>query len=108
MADTDGPPATLSLVVGESREFTLPGLGTAGYRWESALSGDTGAVSVRWRHGVADAGVPAGPIGASAPETVAFTAVAPGHATVTLAQRRPWETVAPRAGHVVEVDVRAP
>lgn len=108
MADTDGPPAALTLVVGESRAFTLPGLGTAGYRWESALSGDAGAVAVRWLHGVAGTGVPAPPIGASTPETVEVTAVAAGHVTLTLVQRRPWEAVAPRAGHVVEVDVRAP
>ena len=43
--------AEVRLTVGEQTELTLPGLGTAGYRWSETLTGDTDAVTVRWQRG---------------------------------------------------------
>ncbi|MGC3995051.1 MAG: protease inhibitor I42 family protein [Propionicimonas sp.] len=102
------PPTTLTLAVGEQHELVLPGLGTAGYIWQDAVDGPDGVVAVAWTRGFGgDATAAPRPIGASAPERLAITAVAPGHVTLRLAQRRPWEQVAPRAQHVVEVEVVA-
>jgi predicted secreted protein len=92
------------MAVGERAELQLPGLGTAGYRWESRLSGDGEAVSLRWHRGDRDA-LPRR-AGQSAPERLEITALAPGRVVVHLAQRRPWETGPPRSEHRVEIHVR--
>ena len=99
------PPAALSLSVGDSHEIVLPGLGTAGYRWDSELSGDTDALAVEWRRGMSAEEARGGLIGASAPERLTITANTPGHVTVRLRQQRPWESKPPRAEHTVEIDI---
>jgi len=98
----------LRLVVGEQAELTLPGLGTAGYRWSETLSGDADAVTVRWQRGVSPDEAKPRLAGAGAPERLVLTAIAPGRLTVRLDQRRPWETGPPKGERIVEVVVRAP
>jgi predicted secreted protein len=105
MSDVEAPPGALSLSVGDNHEIVLPGLGTAGYRWDSEVSGDSDAVSLEWRRGMSAEEARGRPVGASAPERLAITASAPGHATVRLRQARPWESGQPRAEHTIEIDI---
>ena len=95
------------LTVGEQAELTLPGLGTAGYRWSETLAGDTDAVTVRWQRGFSSDEVKPRLAGAGAPERLVLTAIAPGRLTVRLEQRRPWESGPAKAERIVEVEVRA-
>lgn len=96
--------------MGESQEVELPGLGTAGYRWmeEIEQAGDDEVVAVEWRRGMSADEARGRPIGASAPERLTVTAIAPGHVIVHLAQRRPWESGPPRAEHRITVVVTPP
>ena len=98
-------PVGVALSVGDRHEIVLPGLGTAGYRWDSELDGDADAVPLEWRRGMSAEEARGRPIGASAPERLAITATAPGHVTVRLRQPRPWESVPPRAEHTIEIDI---
>jgi predicted secreted protein len=98
-------PTELHLGVGDRHELVLPGLGTAGYRWDEDLSGDADAVAVEWQRGMSPEEARGRPIGASAPERLAITAAGPGHVTVHLAQHRPWEKGPPRAEHTIEIDI---
>lgn len=100
-----GAPSELVLRVGEQYELVLPGLATAGYRWEEVLDGSPDVVALAWRRGVPPGEATGRPIGASAPERLGVTASAPGQVVVHLAQRRPWEIGPPRAEHTVEVRV---
>ncbi len=100
--------AEVQLSVGEQTELTLPGLGTAGYRWSETLTGDTDAVTVRWQRGFATDESKPRLAGAGAPERLVLTAIAPGRLTVRLEQRRPWESGPAKAERMVEVEVRAP
>ncbi|GAA3633820.1 protease inhibitor I42 family protein [Microlunatus ginsengisoli] len=101
-------PDALRLSVGERHEVAMPGLGTAGYRWDEELTGDAGAVAVEWQRGMSAEEARGRPVGSSAPERIALTATAPGHVTVRLSQRRPWESGPPRAEHTIEIDVTPP
>jgi len=98
----------LRLVVGEQAELTLPGLGTAGYRWSETIDGDAEAVTVQWQRGFSADEAKPRLAGAGAPERLMLTAIAPGRLNVRLEQRRPWESGPPKAERVVEVEVRAP
>lgn len=102
MADV---PDRLALNVGDRHELSLPGLGTAGYRWGDALDGDVDAVQLEWQRGISAEEARGRPMGASAPERLAITATSPGHVTVRLTQQRPWESVPPRAEHTIEIDI---
>jgi hypothetical protein len=101
-------PDELRLAVGDSHELTLPGLGTAGYRWDHEVVGDPGVVAVSWRRGF---GPGEGPdprsAGASAPERLTVTGTAPGRVTLLVSQGRPWEQRPPRAQHTIQVLVGA-
>jgi predicted secreted protein len=85
-------PATIELNVGERYTLRLPGLGSAGYVWEYAVTGDDKVVSIA----EATAGQPA-PTGGAAPaafsaDTVfTIAALEPGQVTIHFTQRRPWE-----------------
>jgi predicted secreted protein len=96
-------PAEFSLAVGERCEVTLPGLGTAGYRWCESVGGDAAAVEVAWRRGRLPGDGP--PVGASAPERLEIIAAAPGHVTIHLTQQRPWEPGRPHAEHTIEIEI---
>jgi predicted secreted protein len=102
MADV---PDRLALNVGDRHELSLPGLGTAGYRWGDALDGDVDAVQLEWQRGMSAEEARGRPMGASAAERLAITATSPGHVTVRLTQQRPWESVPPRAEHTIEIDI---
>ena len=79
----------LELRVGERHELTLPGLGTAGYRWTHTIEGDAGILTAEWTRVPAVGGQP---IGASSAERLLLTGAASGRVTLRLEQRRPWET----------------
>lgn len=83
-------PEQLTLRVGQSTSFRLPGLGTAGYRW--AASTDSEAVGVQWHRDLDEADDPPPPVGVSAPETVTLIGRRPGVSTIELIQSRPWES----------------
>ena len=100
-------PAAIALQVAQTRELVLPGLGTAGYRWSDAVDGEAGIVELDWRRGF-PAGDERRPAGASAPERLLITAVAPGRVVLHLVQQRPWEHGRPRSEHVLEVEVLPP
>ena len=99
-----GVPGEMTLAVGEQCEVTLPGLGTAGYRWCETVGGDIAAVQILWQRGAAPGDGPR-PIGASAPERLQITAEAPGHVTIHLTQERPWERGRPHAEHTIEIEI---
>ncbi|HET7486925.1 MAG TPA: protease inhibitor I42 family protein [Acidimicrobiales bacterium] len=103
----DELPASLDLRVGEERRIPLPGLATAGYRWQDTVDGQAGAVEVGWERGFPEGGAPPA-AGANAPETVTVRGVQPGDATLRLALRRPWQAGAPpEREHTIAVHVAA-
>jgi len=85
---------SVSLTVGETRELTLTGHGTAGYSWEAELEGPEGVVELRRRPPPsvrsAEPGGPPPPSG-SLPELLAIEARTPGRVVVRLELRRSWE-----------------
>ena len=94
-----------TLRVGERTTVLLPGLGTVGYRWTAHVTGSDDAVAVSVAPAPRDE-IDGRPVGASADEIAVIEGRHPGHATVTLEQRRSWETSAePRDRRVVEVTV---
>jgi predicted secreted protein len=98
-------PTELRLTVGESVQITLPGLATAGYRWNAEVTGDEEALTLSWQRGLVPGSAPRQP-GVSAPETLSIQGRRPGTARVRLVQARPWElSGAPRAVHEVLVTV---
>jgi predicted secreted protein len=97
--------SSVHLEPGQTHEVTLPGLGTAGYRWDHELFGPAGVVDVDWERGVAPGSASAA-VGRSAAEVVTVRAKAPGRVTVKLQQRRHWETSAkPLAERTIEITV---
>ena len=85
----DDLPDELTLGVGETRRFRLPGLAQSGYRWRASVASGADAV------GVATAFDEVGPDdapGRFADEVVSITGRAPGRARIRLAQARSWET----------------
>jgi predicted secreted protein len=98
----------LELRPGETHELTLPSLGTAGYRWVDQIASGADVIEVSRRRGVpASDGRPVA--GRSTAELLLVHALTPGHASIELAQRRPWETgVPPRAMLRVTVEVIDP
>ncbi|QEV16596.1 protease inhibitor I42 family protein [Streptomyces alboniger] len=103
MADAD-----ITLTPGERREIRLPALGTAGFTWTWRLDGDTDSVAI------AQGRPPAGelhdsPPGASADILFTLTALRPGHATLQLDHRRPWEQdTPPKERRCYEITVESP
>ena len=83
-------PEQLILRVGQSKALRLPGLGTAGYRWESLVGSDV--VEAQWHRGFEGSGGSQAAPGVSAPETVTLTGLRVGTTTVELVQARPWES----------------
>lgn len=93
----------LDLVVEETRELRLAGLGTAGFVWGAEVEEGGGVVAVRLGRVRPEPG--AAP-GRSTAEVLTITAQAPGAAIVRLRLARPWEsTAAPRAAFAVTVRV---
>jgi hypothetical protein len=86
----DDLPSELTIPVGESRRFRLPGLAQAGYRWNARVESGGDAVDIAT--GFDDARkpevVPGKPF---AGEFVSITGRAPGRARIRLAQARSWE-----------------
>ena len=91
--------------VGEHREVALPGLGTAGYVWDSDITGNGGVIDVHWTRGD-PSGSPVRPAGQSAADVVTIRAVGPGHVELQLYQHRSWEPPsAAVARHTIVVQV---
>lgn len=92
--------------VGEQQDVELPGLGTAGYVWDSEIAGKANVIDVQWSRGDSP-GTPPRPVGQSAPEVATIRAVAPGDVELRLFQHRRWEPADQAiARHVVGVHVR--
>ena len=86
----DDLPGELTIPVGESRRFRLPGLAQSGYRWKASVEsgGDAVDVGTGFDDGHTPDVVPGKPF---AGEFVSVTGRAPGRAKVRLAQARSWE-----------------
>ena len=102
---------SVSLAVGETRELTLTGHGSAGYSWAAELDGPEGVVEVR-RHSPPSAprAEPGGPPPAtgSLPELLAIEGRAPGRVVLRLELRRSWERESePLERDEIEVVVRS-
>jgi predicted secreted protein len=95
----------IELRVGEERAVSLPGLGTAGYRWTPHLEGDPGVADVFPAGG--EAPEEEGAVGASASEVFGVRARRPGTACIRFEQRRPWEQgdVLPASERTIELRV---
>ena len=102
---------SVSLAVGETRELTLTGRGSAGYSWAAELEGPEGVVEVRRQPPPsAPRSEPGGPPPAagSLPELLAIEARAPGRIVLRLALRRSWEPESePLERDEIEVIVRS-
>lgn len=98
--------------MGTPYEIELPGLATAGYRWNHTVQGEPGILDVTWRRGTPAAQARSAPIGVSSPEWVTIRATQPGQVTLQLFQHRPWESeTEPRSRHAIVVraiESRAP
>jgi predicted secreted protein len=93
----------VTLKVGERSTIRLPGLGTGGYRWTFHVSGDAVTVSVS---PAPREEINGRPPGAAVDEIAVIDARHRGHATVTLEQRRSWEsTPQPHNRRVLQVTV---
>lgn len=100
------PPHRIELMVGETYSLELPGLGTAGYRWQHEPDETAGIIDITWQRG-RPASEPAAPAGASAPDVATLHATRAGLATVRLVQRRSWEgDRPPLRSHELEVIVQ--
>jgi hypothetical protein len=87
-------PDEVALAVGEERRFRLPGLGSAGYRWDVGVKGPDGVVSTSRASAAGPAelrGARGRPEAGSVDEEVTIRGETPGEVILTLAQRRPWE-----------------
>ena len=99
-------PARLDMSVDEERDVELPGLGTAGYVWDSEVVGAGNVIDVRWTRGDPP-GSPPRPMGQSAPEVATIHAMEPGDVELRLYQHRPWEPASQVAArHDIYVHVR--
>jgi hypothetical protein len=75
----------IELRVGDSKEVRLARSG-GGYRWFSAVSGDSGAIEVRIAYAEGELVE-----GRWRDEVATITGIQPGHATIGLSLRREWE-----------------
>jgi predicted secreted protein len=87
----DDEATAVTLRPGERTTVRLPGLGTVGYRWTHRVEGDTDAVAVSLTTAPREE-INGRPPGASIDELAVIEARHRGRATVTLEQRRSWET----------------
>jgi Chagasin family peptidase inhibitor I42 len=97
-------PAEIVLGVGEDQGIALGSLSTAGYVWEPTIEGPEDVVDVS--SGPSESSDPVKP-GVSRAETVVVRGLRPGHVTLRLAQRRPWEEGPPLREHAVQVTVQS-
>jgi predicted secreted protein len=99
-------PEDLRLHVGEEHTIRLPGLATAGYRWQAAVDDERVAtVSSRFD---TDEEQPGTEAASSRDELVTVSGLAEGTAHLSLVQRRSWEGEAePIAAHNLTVTVVA-
>jgi predicted secreted protein len=99
-------PEELRLNVGEEQTVRLPGLATAGYRWQAAVDDEKVAtVSSRFEAGTEKLESKAA---SSRDELVMVTGQAVGTTRLSLVQRRSWEgDVAPIAAHTLTITVVA-
>ena len=99
-------PEELRLRVGEEETIRLPGLTTAGYRWQAAVE-DERIATVSTRFEMSDQKRAASATGSS-DELVTVSGRAEGTTRLSLVQRRSWEGEAePIAAHDVTVTVVA-
>ena len=92
--------------VGEEQTVRLPGLATAGYRWQAAVD-DEGVATVSSRFDT-DEEKPGTKTASSRDELVTVSGLAEGTARLSLVQRRSWEGEAePIAAHTLTITVVA-
>ena len=86
----DDLPDEVTVRVGETQRFKLPGLAQAGYRWRASVETGDDAVDVAtsFDDTTPPEAVPGQPF---ADEVVSITGRAPGRARIRLAQARSWE-----------------
>jgi predicted secreted protein len=85
----------LELRVGDVHELELRGLGSAGYSWQTELTGPEGLLQIeRAGSGPPATPTPAGspPVGGSLPELFRLVALGEGRVHLRLTLRRSWET----------------
>jgi predicted secreted protein len=105
-------PRILELHVGQSFALRLRSRGGAGYVWDYTISGSATAIKVV--HDVVGEQPQATPGGpppstSSLDDRFTITALAPGQASIHLAQRRPWEiNVPPAQEHRIDITVVQP
>ena len=93
--------------VGEHREVELPGLGTAGYVWDSDITGNTDVIDVQCTRGE-PSGSRLRAVGQSAPDVATIRAIGPGHVELQLYQHRSWEPPSVAVGrHNIFVQVQS-
>jgi predicted secreted protein len=99
-------PEELRLRVGEEQTVRLPGLATAGYRWQAAVDDEKVAtVSARFETGKENLESKAA---SSRDELVTVSGQAVGTTRLSLVQRRSWEGDAdPIAAHTLTITVVA-
>jgi predicted secreted protein len=83
-------PADLSLYVGDDRRIELPNHAAGGYRWAVEVTGDCVTADIGYDEfpSVATAG-------SRASQILHVTALRPGAAELSLAERRSWESGPP-------------
>lgn len=99
----------VELTVGERWEVRLPGRGAAGYQWFCEMAGPPEVVDVALVQLPPPSAPKAGgepPQGGSYDEVVQVRALRPGTVSLSLTQRRSWETgKAPLRQHSIQVVV---
>jgi len=99
-------PEDLRLSVGEEQTIRLPGLATAGYRWQASVDDERVATTTSRFETAAERGESKAV--SSRDELVTVRGRGVGKTRLSLVQRRSWEGDAePIAAHTVEVDVVA-
>ena len=88
----------LQLRVGDVHELTLRGLGSAGYSWQTEVTGPEGVLEVRRGPSGPSPSAPAGgppPTSGSLPVVLRLAAVGEGRVKLHLSLRRVWEQDVP-------------
>jgi predicted secreted protein len=81
-------PANMELKIGETYTLSLPGLGTAGYRWSYEIEGNASLIDVSKIEAELQQPLP---IGSSRDEVFVLRALTVGILSIRFIQSRPWE-----------------
>jgi predicted secreted protein len=98
-------PANIELKIGETYTLSLPGLGTAGYRWSCEIEGNAPLIDVSKIETELQQPLP---IGSSRDEVFVLRALAVGQLSIRFVQSRPWEKDRPpHMQHIVRIAIVA-